>query len=538
MRNVLNRATIVGGVAAALGLHAHGQGACDVWLSTKGSTQVQGQVYTLTKPGTDQTPATGVMGGGDLTVPPFALGKNNLYWDGAAVFPTIWLSFDAPVRAMAGFNGWPGWGGKIVGGDFVGLNNGLIPCNYIVGLTSTPPYYATLGSGTNAPVRALLTISGTTMFVGGDFTQAGGLAANHVARWNATGWFTLGTGVDGPARALLHVGTDIVVGGDFANAGGVAAPGVASWTGQVWKPLGSGLNGSVHALALHEGSIYAGGTFTSAGGQAASRVARWNGSAWSALGAGVAGGATPIVRALAAYDGRLYAGGEFSLAGGVSTNNIARWDGASWSPLGDGTNGAVFAMHPSYTELLVGGSFTKAGGVDSPGLARWNTTGEAFILQHPSPVDVAIGDTAVTGAVLGFGYDQWPPLQYQWRKDDVAIQDGPGGASPGGGTVIGARSLTLTIENCQLGDDGYYDCEISSPCASITTGQAWIDVDPDPCKNSCYTECECDGVLSINDFICFQTLFALGDPYADCDGDSVLTVDDFICYQTFFAIGC
>ncbi len=54
----------------------------------------------------------------------------------------------------------------------------------------------------------------------------------------------------------------------------------------------------------------------------------------------------------------------------------------------------------------------------------------------------------------------------------------------------------------------------------------------------CYADCDGDCVPSINDFICFQTLFALSDPYADCDGDSALSIDDFICFQTFFAIGC
>ncbi len=54
----------------------------------------------------------------------------------------------------------------------------------------------------------------------------------------------------------------------------------------------------------------------------------------------------------------------------------------------------------------------------------------------------------------------------------------------------------------------------------------------------CYPDCDGDGALTIDDFICFQTFFALGDPYADCDGDGALTIDDFICFQTFFAIGC
>ncbi len=59
---------------------------------------------------------------------------------------------------------------------------------------------------------------------------------------------------------------------------------------------------------------------------------------------------------------------------------------------------------------------------------------------------------------------------------------------------------------------------------------------PDPCD----PDCDQSGTLSIDDFICFQTLFALGDPEggADCDADAALTIDDFICFQTFFAIGC
>jgi hypothetical protein len=62
-----------------------------------------------------------------------------------------------------------------------------------------------------------------------------------------------------------------------------------------------------------------------------------------------------------------------------------------------------------------------------------------------------------------------------------------------------------------------------------------------PCEAgapACYPDCDGDALLTIDDFICFQTFFALSDPYADCDGDTALTIDDFICFQTFFAIGC
>jgi photosystem II stability/assembly factor-like uncharacterized protein len=51
-------------------------------------------------------------------------------------------------------------------------------------------------------------------------------------------------------------------------------------------------------------------------------------------------------------------------------------------------------------------------------------------------------------------------------------------------------------------------------------------------------DCDGDGTLTINDFICFQTLFAIGDPQADCDASGQLNIDDFICFQTLFALGC
>ncbi len=54
----------------------------------------------------------------------------------------------------------------------------------------------------------------------------------------------------------------------------------------------------------------------------------------------------------------------------------------------------------------------------------------------------------------------------------------------------------------------------------------------------CYPDCDDNGTLNVNDYICFQTKFALGDPYADCDNNGVRNVNDYICFQTKFALGC
>ncbi len=54
----------------------------------------------------------------------------------------------------------------------------------------------------------------------------------------------------------------------------------------------------------------------------------------------------------------------------------------------------------------------------------------------------------------------------------------------------------------------------------------------------CYPDCNADGLLNLADFGCFQTKFALGDPYADCNGDALLNLADFGCFQSKFAIAC
>jgi hypothetical protein len=72
---------------------------------------------------------------------------------------------------------------------------------------------------------------------------------------------------------------------------------------------------------------------------------------------------------------------------------------------------------------------------------------------------------------------------------------------------------------------------------SLPEGRAWVLSGTVPCYPNC------DGstgtpALNVNDFICFQSLFAAADPYADCNHDATLNVNDFVCFQAQFAAGC
>ena len=86
-------------------------------------------------------------------------------------------------------------------------------------------------------------------------------------------------GLNGSVRALAFDSSgNLYAGGDFTTAGGVAANGIAQWDGSSWSALGSGLGNAVRALAVDSsGNLYAGGAFTTAGGVTANRIVKWVG---------------------------------------------------------------------------------------------------------------------------------------------------------------------------------------------------------------------------------------------------------------------
>jgi hypothetical protein len=200
------------------------------------------------------------------------------------------------------------------GGNFT--TAGGSPANYIAQWNGTN--WSALGSGMNFYVDALA-VSGSTLYAGGYLMSAGGNAANYIAQWNGSSWSALGSGMSGvggdgggPYVSVLAVsGNTLYAGGEFTTAGGSAANSIAQWDGSSWSAVGSGMNGTVLALAVSGSTLYAGGYFTTVGGSAANNIAQWNGSSWSALGSGM----NYSVSALAVSGGTLYAGGDFTTAG-------------------------------------------------------------------------------------------------------------------------------------------------------------------------------------------------------------------------------
>jgi hypothetical protein len=109
-----------------------------------------------------------------------------------------------------------------------------------------------------------------------------------------------------------------------------------------------------------------------------------------------------------------------------------------------------------------------------------------------------------------------------------------GGAWPGS-HVAGVTYATFTVS---VSADGTIGLHSGLAGANIQSGINGLQLIR---HEECYANCDgstATPILSVNDFICFQSLFAAANPTADCDHSGALNVNDFICFQNAFALGC
>lgn len=358
-------------------------------------------------------------------------------WDGTR-FHALGRSGRSEGVAFPGLRALAADGGRIyAGGLFTGI--GRVQASRVACWDGTN--WARLGTGlrginegNGTAVNAIAAAGNGDVYVGGVFTNAGGVTAHNIARWNGVNWFPVGNGIPGTVSAIAVRGSEVFVGGTFTtNVSGGTAFNIAKWNGSTWSalpgimngtignfvvtaitvhnsdvyvggnfnvfnmssgqsgshiarhdgtewvPLGTGMNSNVTSIVVVGSDVYAGGRFSIAGGVAASRIARWNGSAWSSLGTGLGGTGNYQVSALAVIGSDVYAAGNFTSAGGLEVNRIAKWNGISWSALGNGmtrsfATPSVLALAARDSDLFVGGNFEGAGGKPAYYIAQWNET--------------------------------------------------------------------------------------------------------------------------------------------------------------------
>ncbi len=326
-------------------------------------------------------------------VAPQSTSSNTAFWQ---TFGGVYGGCDGPVLDMAVTDN----GDIFLAGNFVWC--GGVRVNHIARFDGTNFY--PLGDpdnpGLSSEVYAVET-DGNLVYVGGSFDKAGdsegsGAALNGVARWDGSNWNNMGGGLSNygvvNAIAILKVSLTeslVYVGGEFTEAGNVAAANIAAWSSstQKWQslkdtPSSNVSNDRVWALAIDNRDgrtdLYVGGKITSIGNVvAANNIVRWShqNQQWSTLGGtgpSTNNSQTTTVKSLFRDGSSLYVSGTFSTVVGVpNTNSLARYsiDENNWGSVVPAdsvltylddvvlTGGALFALS-RFKDLPHGGGYT------------------------------------------------------------------------------------------------------------------------------------------------------------------------------------
>jgi hypothetical protein len=221
-------------------------------------------------------------------------------------------------------------------------------------------------------------------FLKGAITTVGGVARSGITHLRADGKLDPGwrLRVSGTTNALARAGTTLYLGGSFSQVNGVARTNLAAvdlLTGKVlpWNPSATGKKRSDDAwvddmaVGQHGDAVYVAGFFQRISGKTRSNAAAIT----------TAGKATPweprpndevTVVAPDPLGGAVYLAGSFDRVGGENRAGLAAV-GASkgsvmrWNPDCDG-DVSVIAVAPKGTPIYVGGEFASLGGKSRRGL--------------------------------------------------------------------------------------------------------------------------------------------------------------------------
>jgi Malectin domain len=365
---------------------------------------------------------------------------------------------------------------------------------------------------TNGSVNALVQL-GSNIYAAGTFTTvrqtltSANITRNRIFAFNATTGVidpTFNPNLNGAVNSLDTDGTSIFAGGSFTTANGLAAKRVVKLTtaGTLAAGQPKAPNSGVNEVVVRGSRLYIGGAFTNVGGTGTPRTAlaalnKDTGAVLPDVNLTFAGlfngGAVNVKRMDMTPDGTaLVAIGNFLTVGGLTREQIVKIDipatGAAtvstWATdrldqahnscagvFDSWTRDIDFAPDGSYFVLSTTGAFAggPAAGTMCDSTSRWEN-GPTGAGQQPTWVDYTGGDTtygvAVSGGVIYTGgHMRWQNNPYQGDqagpgavpREGIAALDSVNGLplswNPGRDRGVGAQALYATSTGLWVGSD-------------------------------------------------------------------------------------
>ncbi|MEO7431617.1 MAG: hypothetical protein ABIR62_06260 [Dokdonella sp.] len=264
-----------------------------------------------------------------------------------------------------------------------------------------------------------MVISGSTMYISGGFNSRdgspsiGGQPRNYVAQLNlADGSATAFN--PNPNKLVLSIGvanSDIYLGGYFSSLGGVVRKGVAALNAADGSPTsfdtGPGSvdeDPQVTALAVADSTLYVSGYFSTMGGQPRAGIAALDTT--TGMATGWDPGTDGIILSLAVSGSTVYAGGSFFNLGGQPRTFLGAIDAASGAATSwdPQANNEVDALVAKGPLLYVGGNFTQIGGQARNKLAALSAADAAATDWDPDATELGnVLALAISGTTIYAG---------------------------------------------------------------------------------------------------------------------------------------
>ena len=363
-----------------------------------------------------------------------------------------------------------------VGGSFT--NIGGIAVNNLAAIDLVTGAASGWSPNPSSNITAL-TVTGGYVYASGNFSTIGGRSISNLAKIDtgsglATTWDA--KLYNYPATSTPYTlstdGGTIFAGGSFNGVGLTTRNGLGAIdlsTGRVtsWNPnvsLGGG--NAVNAIALAGDKVFAGGAFTFINGHSISNLAALDTLTGTAfLNPSWLANVSSTVYALKVFGNRLYVGGYFtSPRSYVEAVSISNGALLPWNP---NLNSGVFSIATTGSKVYLGGNFTLVGATTRNFAAAFDTVTDALAQWNPNPDNYPSSMDAHGSTVyLGGSFFN---VNSQPVKSVAAVDMGAGTLMPGfdAGFTLAFNVTALAFADTQIIIGGAWSTISSQPRQSL-----------------------------------------------------------------------